>query len=139
MLGEFQTSIMLRHQRGAVAAAGWDGDRYVVFEGPDKRLGLVWLSTWDSEEDAREFTQSFVRYQTSRMGKESFQPSTIPDSLWRCVDVVCHVVERRGQDVAVIEGFPGTVTGDLVESAFKAKKTELKPTPRKIKDSIPPQ
>ncbi len=139
VLGEFQTSIMLRSHRGPAAAAGWDGDRYAVFEGAEKKLGLVWFSTWDSEDDAREFVESFVRYQTSRMGKESFQPKTIPDSLWRCVDDVCQVVERRGQDVAVVEGFPGTVSGAMLEAAFQAKKTELKPSPRKIKTSIPPQ
>ncbi len=99
VLGELQTSVMLRKQKGAAAAAGWDGDRYAVFEGPNKKLGLVWFTTWDGEDDAREFAQSYVRYQTSRMGKDAFQPGRIPDSLWRCVDDVCRVVERRRSDV----------------------------------------
>ena len=84
-------------EQGPKAAAGWDGDRYAVFEGPDEKLGLVWLSTWDSEDDAREFAQAYARYQTRRMGKDAFQPEQIPDSLWRCQDNVCQVVERRGR------------------------------------------
>jgi len=65
------------------------------------------------------------------MGKDAFQPERIPDSLWRCSDNVCQVVERRGRDVAVIEGFAPAVTASLLESAFKASKTEFVPAPRK--------
>jgi hypothetical protein len=131
VLGELQISIMLgRH--GARAAAGWDGDRYAVFEGPGGKLGLVWFSTWDSEDDAREFTRAYARYQTKRQGKNGFQPEQIPDSLWRCQDNVCQVVERRGVDVAVVEGFPPTLTGTLLDSAFHAKKTEFQQEPRKL-------
>lgn len=139
VLGEFQIGVMLGGRRGEIAAEGWDGDRYVVFEGPDEKLGLVWLSTWDGEEDAREFAKAFVGNQTSRMGEENFEPKTIPDSLWRCVDGVCRVVERRGADVAVVEGFPASASVSLLEAAFKAKKTELKPSPRTIKESLPPE
>jgi hypothetical protein len=131
VLGELQTSIMLGRQ-GARAAAGWDGDRYAVFEAPGQKLGLVWFTTWDSEDDAREFTRAYARYQTRRQGKNGFQPEQIPDSLWRCQDNVCQVVERRGVDVAVVEGFPPTVTGTLLESAFHAKKSEFRQEPRRL-------
>ena len=97
-------------RQGARAAAGWDGDRYAVFEGPDQKLGLVWFSTWDNEDEAREFARAYARYQTKRQGKKGFQPEEIPDSLWRCQDNVCQVVERRGADVTVVEGFAPGVT-----------------------------
>ncbi len=35
VLGELQLLIMLRKHGGKTAAAGWDGDRYAVFEGPE--------------------------------------------------------------------------------------------------------
>ena len=95
--------------------------------GPRKKLGLVWLSTWDSEDDAREFAQAYAPLPDRRMGKDAFQPEKIPDSLWRCLDDVCRVVERRGADVAVIEGFPPAATGALLEAAFRARKTEFSP------------
>ncbi len=131
VLGELQTSVMLG-RAGPKAAAGWDGDRYAVFEGPADKLGLVWFSTWDSEDDAREFAQAYTRYQTKRMGKDGFQPEQIPNSLWRCKDNVCQVVERRGLDVAVIEGFEPAATETLLEAAFKARKAEFRPPPRKV-------
>ena len=78
-------AVMLRKNGGASAAAGWDGDRYAVFEGPKDRLGLVWLTTWDSEDDAREFTTAYVHYQTAKLGDVSKPPRDIHDTLWRNV------------------------------------------------------
>jgi hypothetical protein len=134
VLGELQTSVMLRRM-GSRPAAGWDGDRYAVFERPAEKLGLVWFSTWDSGSEARQFAQAYTRYQTKRMGKDGFQPEQIPDSIWRCRDNVCLVVERRGQEVAVVEGFPPATTETLLEAAFKAKKAEFRPSPRKETES----
>jgi len=58
-LGEFETRLFLfQHlgdQNGAIrGAAGWDGDRYVLFDskGGD---GIAWLTAWDSKIDAGEF------------------------------------------------------------------------------------
>jgi hypothetical protein len=126
VMGELQIQVMLGRQ-GTAAAAGWDGDRYAIFEGVDGKLGLVWLSTWDTTDDAREFARAYARYQTRRMGKNSFQPEQIPDSLWRCTNNVCKVVERRGLDVLVIEGFSPAATANLLEKSFNAKKAEFQP------------
>jgi hypothetical protein len=136
VLGELQIAVMLGRQ-GSRAAAGWDGDRYAVFEGPDEKLGLVWLSTWDTDDEAREFAQAYARYQTRRMGKDAFQPEKIPDSLWRCKDNVCQVVERRGSDVAVVEGFDPAASSTLLEAAFKATKREYNAYERKAQDPKP--
>jgi hypothetical protein len=127
VLGEMQTAVMLRKHSGATAAAGWDGDRYAVFEGPKNHLGLVWLTTWDSEDDAREFTTAYIHYQTAKFTDISKPPRDIHDTLWRNVGDQLYVVQRRGLDVAVIEGFPAETTVSLLEAAFHAKKTELKP------------
>ena len=70
--------VLLRRHGGKAAAAGWDGDRYAVFEGPDEKLGLVWLSTWDSEDDAREFAQAYARYQTRRWARIRSSPRRSP-------------------------------------------------------------
>ena len=37
---------------------GWDGDRYLVARCED-RLGLLWISSWDTEPDAREFVAAY--------------------------------------------------------------------------------
>ncbi len=127
VLGEMQLAVLLRKHGGKSAAAGWDGDRYAVFEGPKDRLGLVWLSTWDSENDAREFTTAYIAAQTAKLGKVSKPPRRTPDTLWRNVGEFLYVVQRRGLDVAVVEGFPAEATATLLEAAFRAKKTEMTP------------
>ena len=58
-LGEFETRLLLftwsRDQPAAVrGAAGWDGDRYVLFRTPEGEA-IAWLTVWDSPVDAGEF------------------------------------------------------------------------------------
>jgi hypothetical protein len=127
VLGEMQLAVMLRKHSGKSAAAGWDGDRYAVFERPDERLGLVWLTTWDSEDDAREFARAYVSYQAEKVGNLGHPPKPLPDSVWRNLGDRLFVVERRGADVVVIEGFSPAATPRLLETAFQAKKSEIKP------------
>jgi len=127
VLGEMQLGIMLRKHGGKAAAAGWDGDTYAVFEGPDKKLGLVWLSTWDSEDDAREFVQGYVSYQTAKVGHIGGPPTPIRDAVWRNLGDQLYVVKRRGRDVVVVEGFAPAQTPALLDAAFQAKQTEFKP------------
>ena len=43
----------------------------------------MWLSTWDSENDALEFAKGYVEYQTSKLGNIGKPPKPIPDNVWR--------------------------------------------------------
>jgi hypothetical protein len=127
VMGEMQLAVMLKKHGGKTAAAGWDGDRYAIFEGPKNKLGLVWISTWDSAEDAREFASGYVAYQTAKVQKLGSPPKPIGDLVWRNLDDSMYVVERRGQNVAVVEGFSAEATPKLVDAAFLAKQTEIRP------------
>lgn len=50
------------------AAAGWDGDRFVVARGADgKPVGLI-ATTWDSESDAAEFARAYRESLVARFG-----------------------------------------------------------------------
>lgn len=124
VVGELQLTVLLRGREGKRAAAGWDGDRYAVFKGPNDRLGLVWLSTWDSESDAKEFSEAYAQFQTSKLGNDAQAPDEVGESLRRDHGGATYLVERRGRDVAVIEGFPDDSTRRLLDAAFLAKKSE---------------
>ncbi len=127
VVGEMQLGVMLKRiTGGAAAAAGWDGDRYAVFEGAQGKLGLVWFSTWDSEKDATEYLNAYVRFQTKKLGSDVSSPEAVPDSNRRPSSGVFYALERRGADVVVVEGFDSATTESLIEAAFKAKKTEMK-------------
>jgi hypothetical protein len=64
-LGEEGIRILLRSGvqdagRAAAAAAGWGGDRFAVYvRGSGRRL-LVWITDWDSPEDAARFVAAAV-------------------------------------------------------------------------------
>jgi hypothetical protein len=130
-LGEMQLAVMLRNHGGKTAAAGWDGDTFAAFEGPDGALGLVWRSTWDSEEDAREFAHSYLRFQTGKLGPDVPVPDAFPECVRRPHAGAIFAVERRGADVAIVEGFPSATTEALIESAFNAKLAEKTHAPAK--------
>jgi hypothetical protein len=137
VLGEMQIAVLLKKHGGKKAAAGWDGDRYAIFEDSKNRLALVWLSTWDSEDDAREFAHAYVAYQSAKVGDLGKPPKPIPDSVWRNLDDRLFVVQRRGTNVAVVEGFSAEATPGLIEAAFQAEQTEVKPKELK-KDASKP-
>jgi hypothetical protein len=130
-VGELQLSVLLRDQDGKAAAAGWDGDSFATFEGPDGLLALVWRSTWDTEADAREFARDYLRFQSRKLGRDVPSPDAYPDSLRRPHKGTIFAVERRGRDVAIVEGFPSPTTESLVEAAFAAKVTEKTHAPAK--------
>jgi len=68
-LGELGIRILLTEATGdpataATAAAGWGGDRFVVTAAPGGHGAsrrLVWLTVWDGDGDAREFTAAARR------------------------------------------------------------------------------
>ena len=135
VMGEMQIAVLLKKHGGKRAAAGWDGDRYAIFEGPKNKLALVWVSTWDTEDDAREFAHGYIAYQPSKVGNLGKPPKPVPDSVWRNLDAALYVVERRDRDVVVVEGFSPEATPKLVEAAFHAQRTEMKPAERKNKEA----
>ena len=71
-LGEFGTRLFLyQHLRdettAARAAAGWDGDRYVVVDGPGGR-GIVWATVWDTPLQGAAFSDALTRATIKRTG-----------------------------------------------------------------------
>jgi hypothetical protein len=85
-LGELQTGLLLADlepgegfngntgrvdlpEAATNAAAGWDGDRFALWEdGDSEREVLVWRSVWDSAEDARAFARALARFGATRWG-----------------------------------------------------------------------
>ena len=71
-MGEFGTRLVVYDylrdaQTAQRAAAGWDGDRFMVVERGGES-GIVWAIVWDSPVDAGEFTDAMVRATMRRTG-----------------------------------------------------------------------
>jgi hypothetical protein len=67
VLGEFGISSIFRgaaatKERGVAAAAGWVGDKLVVFPVRDQLRVISWLTRWETERDAIEFETLYREY-----------------------------------------------------------------------------
>ncbi|MBX7245320.1 MAG: hypothetical protein K1X53_07460 [Candidatus Sumerlaeaceae bacterium] len=75
VMGAFQTRCLLENWRewelGRRVADGWGGDRYALYRGDDKYF-LVWMTVWDTEEDADEFFRATSDLFRDKVYKEYF-------------------------------------------------------------------
>ncbi len=105
------------------AAAGWGGDRYVLYE--NKVTGAVLLiqyTTWDTENDAKEFLAAYSERTLKRYKLE--KPLTV-DAQSRVYDTNEGLasIELRGKDVVMIEGAQNREQLSRVsETIWKSKK-----------------
>jgi hypothetical protein len=69
--GEFSLVVYLEdflsRDQAAIAGAGWGGDRYVLYGGPDGVNLLVHMLAWDSARDAAEFFGAFAGFTEARL------------------------------------------------------------------------
>src|ERR1700752_541482 len=90
------------------AAAGWAGDRFSIYQGANSAdVFLAQLTAWDTENDAKEFFDSYAKRTAKRYpdakaleGGESEMRQEWQTSMGRVV------LERRGLRVAILEGVP---------------------------------
>jgi hypothetical protein len=104
------------------AAAGWGGDRYEVYEGPKGEVLIASLSTWDTERDAREFFDAYIKRTALRYpGAErvdspasSLQPLA---SSFRTSEGTV-VIDIRGTRVLVLEGIPDKINSNVLAKSL---------------------
>jgi len=132
--GEFGARLVLDEFKVATARGrrkaveGWDGDRYYVYENAKGALAGVWFTTWDTEEDAKEFFDAYALVlQAKHEGAEreaADQKVTLSKGATRAV------LERRGADVLVFDGFGAEESGRINKAWSAAKKTEIRKVDR---------
>lgn len=137
--GEFVVQILLKEFRSdrlkfaAIKAAheGWDGDRYTILEDDKGGVMYVWYSTWDSEEDAKQFHEAYALALEKKHGKsDPAGPEAKPEPRPLIVkfpgkDGLLYL-ERRGADVLVLEEATEAMIGKVSAIWDGAKKTEMK-------------
>jgi hypothetical protein len=120
-LGEFETRLFLfqhlQDQNGAIrGAAGWDGDRYVLFEtkGGD---GIAWVTVWDSKIDAGEFfdlvdTSILKRYRNAKP-RSADGSSRVYEAAGRTIQVIAG--EIGGRPVVLYVDVPAGAPTDVID------------------------
>lgn len=92
-----------------IAAAGWDGDTWMLFEcGAEKRYVMAWVSVWDTHEDANEAAAA-LRTTPKPPLHVAVQESLVA-GLWG---------ERLGDPVGITQQLLSTVKLEPIESAPK--------------------
>ncbi|HXU09645.1 MAG TPA: hypothetical protein VN743_11670 [Blastocatellia bacterium] len=87
-----------------VAAAGWGGDGYALYEKKDSDATLlVQYTTWDSEGDAREFFDAYSTRTEKRYAVRKPAGLNTPQHVYETAEGMASV-EIRGKDVVMIEG-----------------------------------
>jgi len=111
VLGEFQWRVIFKEQglgaEAEAAAAGWDGDRYIIFKRKDSDSTLMLLSTsWDSTAQAEEFASAY-----RRLLAKKYQGASEPSR-----------VLQKKENVYIVEGGNEKDVGALLKVASKSKK-----------------
>jgi hypothetical protein len=89
------------------AAAGWAGDRTAVYESSKGEVLYVSLSTWDTEKDAREFFDAYVKRTQLRYPGARPVPSQGSPGLqtFRTIEGIT-AIDLSGSRILIIEGLP---------------------------------
>jgi hypothetical protein len=111
VLGEFQWRVIFKEQglgaEAEAAAAGWDGDRYIIFKRKDSDATLMLLSTsWDSAAQAEEFASAY-----RRLLAKKYEGAPEPSR-----------VLQKKENVYIVEGGNEKDIGALLKVASKSKK-----------------
>lgn len=97
-------------QESRAAAAGWGGDRYALYENRlTHETMLAQLTAWDTEQDAREFFDAYVK-RTARRYADSKEESgnatgVATQSVFSTKEGTV-VVRLEGKRVVILEGVP---------------------------------
>jgi hypothetical protein len=99
------------------AAAGWAGDRYALYEGPNGQAFLAQVAVWDTENDAREFFAAYVKRTELRYpGAKPVESSADERRAWDTSEGGV-TIELRGLRVVILEGVPeGTDLSALLKA-----------------------
>jgi len=108
VLGEYLLRTLFRgfldRADADAAAAGWDGLRYAVYEGPGGALCLAFRSVWDRAADAREFAAALETVRAQRpIGLQLWRGGA---SRWMRARPAAVRIAIRGREVTGLEGAP---------------------------------
>ena len=101
------------------AAAGWGGDRYAVYESRRGQVVYVSVSAWDTEKDAREFFDAYVKRSRLRYANEVPVDDGVTNWIVRTSEGIV-TIELRGKRVEVIEGVPSASQAGSIRRMLRA-------------------
>ena len=89
-------------QAASIAAAGWGGDSYALFKGPEGRGLLVLATVWDTEQDAEEFFAVVQQHAEARSNADWLESSIAPGAVSITLPDRTVYAEQKGSSVFLI-------------------------------------
>ncbi len=89
-------------QAAFIAAQGWGGDAYSLFEGPDGEGLLVLATVWDTEQDADEFFATMQQHAEARSGVGWEDSGNVPEAGILTLPDRTVYAERKGAHILQI-------------------------------------
>jgi hypothetical protein len=131
-LGELQTALLLANfdpgegfngitgdialpESARNAAAGWDGDRFALWEDGEREI-LVWRAVWDTPEDARAFSCALAQFGNERWNGV-FNGESPDDVALVTPDIAARIL-LDGQEVLYVQA-PDLSLADAVLAALQ--------------------
>jgi hypothetical protein len=104
-------------------AEGWGGDRFRIYE-KGKENFLMWYTTWDREQDAKEFLKSYLELLKVKYPGLTWT-KTSPNKAYLGRVGTDHVyMAINGKDVLLIEKCPPELTQAILKIGWYVKKTK---------------
>jgi hypothetical protein len=121
-MGEFGARLFLYQHLGdqgtaSRAAAGWDGDRYMVVQGAGGK-GIVWASAWDTPLEAAEFSDAMTRATVRRTGspeRRVTEGGATFGAKGRTVSILPRTIGDRA--VVIYSDLPDAMSSSVVDPA----------------------
>lgn len=143
-LGEFQTAVLLANfgpgegfnsvtgnidlpESARNAAAGWDGDRFALWDDANGAEVLVWRSVWDTPQEARAFSRALARFNDERLGG-TFNGES-PDDVALVTPEVAARILLDGQEVFYVQSDELRLTDSALAALQSALPAEPTPGP----------
>ena len=89
-------------QDASVAAEGWGGDSFALYEGPGGELALGALTRWDTAEDAVEFFDAFRDVTQARLGSDWEPLEDVESAFLLLGESQAALISLVGLDVAIV-------------------------------------
>jgi hypothetical protein len=122
VLGELQWTNYMRLWKVAKpeATAGWGGDHYSVAKDKDGHLTAIFVTAWDSENDAKEFLDAYLATLPARFSGADATKATTADGVAR-PDFGKVFVRQVKDRVFIVDGAADTKLLDRVVKEAKIK------------------
>ncbi len=125
VLGEFNVDLLFQQyfnqdNYNSKFANGWGGDLLQVYENKDlKKVFIAWFTTWDTDNDAREFFDGYNSI-VQKKYDEKLVSSAPNFFLWETQEDMVYL-ELKGHDVLILEGVPLRSLNQVVMNIWAEK------------------